>query len=248
MVRIRSVSSKKVSCSLTSFILVLLLTTITHAASSGPMYTVSYSPGTTFHALVRDRVKVIYERAGIPVEFVALPHKRSLYSADTGVVDAEAGRIPRVESVYENLIRVDCKVMDLAGAAYVLGSSDFKEYSEDQLGSLRVGVVHGVQWCQKKVNEWGLKKVTPVKDYQTLFDMLKVNRVDIVLATTGSAESVFRTFDGKYDDVERLSPLIFRAPIYHYVNKRNVEIIPALEKALQTLIDEDYWGDRGSSQ
>lgn len=203
-------------------------------------FAVSYSPGTQFHRLVQQRVKAIYKRAGIPVTFVQLPHKRSLHSANTGTVDAEAGRVPSVEARYPNLRRVNVKIMDLAGVAYVLKGSPIKTYTPTLLKEKKIGIVLGVQWATKRTTDI---PVTAVSDYDHLFRILRTNRVDLVLATQASAEAVLKTMGDQRSLYRRLEPAIFSAPIYHYVNVKNSRLIPKLTKAAQDLIDENYWAE-----
>lgn len=93
--------------------LVILMTGTTCWADEQRVYTFSYSSEVSLYKVVRDRIKVVYERLGIPVEFVALPTKRSLVQANEGAVDGEVGRPPVAEGEYENLRRVNVKVMDL---------------------------------------------------------------------------------------------------------------------------------------
>lgn len=223
---------------LLGFILVLTFVS-THADAAERVYTVSYAPGTVFHSLVRDRVKVLYDRAGIPVRFVPLPHRRSIDDANTGLVDGEAGRVPSVEKANKNLVRVNVKLMGLVGAAYTK-RSDSTMYTEDLLNQSKVGIVLGVQWAEKLMKN---KQPTKVKDYKTLFDMLHEGRVKVAIATTASADSVQQNHDGNDPAIVRLEPAIFSAPIYHYVNKKNEHLVPRLEKALLELQKENHWGD-----
>lgn len=227
-------------CWRTLLLLCVFLFISLEASAQERPYVVSYSPGTVFHALVRDRVKVLYERAGLPVEFVARPHKRSIADANAGNVDAEAGRVSSVEQRAPNLRRVDVVIMNLAGAAYVRGSAA-PEYSEALLDQKEVGMVLGVQWSQKLMKE---RHAHTVKDYAALFDMLIIGRIELALGTTESAESVLESNPERYKQILQLKPVIFHAPIYHYVNEKNAHLIPLLEKTLQELVDEDYWGDR----
>lgn len=207
------------------------------AAAYDKGYVISYSPGTVFHDLVRDRIKVVYERAGIEAEFVALPHNRSLISANSGVVDGDAGRVPSVEEKYTNLRRVNVKLMDLNGAVYT-ARKDIKAYEENMLTDYRVGHVLGVQWAQKKMRGF---EATTANSYKALFDMLVQKRIDLILGTEASAEAAVEELGERASDIRKLQPFVFSAPIYHYVHKKNEEIIPRLEKALTELLEEGYW-------
>lgn len=200
-------------------------------------YTLSYSPGTSFHESVRDRIKVVYERAGIKAEFIPLPHNRSLTSANEGSVDGDVGRVPSVVEKYPNLRRVNVKLMDLNGAVYTK-REDIPAYDDALLSQYRVGYILGVQWAEKKMAG---KEATVVQNYPALFELLLQDRVDIILTTEESAEPTIKSLAERAAPIRKLQPFAFTAPIHHYLNKKNEEIIPRLEKALTSLVEEGYW-------
>ncbi len=219
------------------FAISLMSLQVVSSIAAEKTYVLSYSPGTLFHQLVRDRTKVVYERAGIQADFIPLPHNRSLLSANNGTVDGDVGRVASVEEKYPDLRRVNVKLMDLNGAVYTI-RKDIESYSDDLLTKYRVGAVLGVRWTEKKMK--GLN-VTTVRDYPALFEMLLQGRVDIALATEASTDEVMRALGDRAANIRKLQPFVFTAPIYHYVNKKNERIIPRLEAALKELVEEGYW-------
>lgn len=195
------------------------------------MYVLSYSPGTLFHQLVRDRAMLVYGKANIPARFVPLPHNRSLLSANEGSVDGDVGRVPSVEEKYPNLMRVKVKLMDLNGVAYTI-RDDIHEYSDEILSRYSVGYVLGVRWTEKKMKGKG---GSAARDYPALIEMLLQGRVDIILATEASADSVINEMGGRAERIRKIEPYVLSAPIYHYVHKKNEKLIPMLEKAITEL-------------
>lgn len=236
------------SVKITTFTLLLVLLVVPFLAlpvtAAEKSYIISYSPGTHFHTLVRDRIKVVYERAGIKAEFIPLPHNRSLLSANDGSVDGDVGRVPSVEEKFPNLRRVNAKLMDVNGAVYTI-RTDIKSYNDDLLTRYRVGYVLGVCWTHKKMK--GLK-ATKAHDYPALFEMLLRERIDIVLATEASADAVMHDFGDRSLKIRKLQPFVFTAPIYHYINKKNETLKPRLEKALTALIQEGYWSQSSKNK
>lgn len=229
---------KRLKQNLIVFLLLLLIFLSTSLAiANEKVYVLSYSPDSIFHQLVRDRIKVVYERAGIQAKFIPLPHNRSLASANEGTVDGDVGRITSVEEKYPNLLKVNVKLMNVTGAVYTT-NKDISLYHDYLLKEYRVGHVLGVSWTYNKMK--GLKSTT-AHDYKALFEMLIMDRVDIVLATGASADAVLNDLGEKASKVRKLQPFIFTSPIYHYVNKKNKVIIPRLEKALKELKEEGYW-------
>lgn len=195
------------------------------------VYLLSYSPGTLFHQLVKNRTAAVYQQAGLKAEFIPLPHNRSLMSANDGVIDGDVGRVPSIEDKFKKLKRVDEKLMDLNGAVYTL-NPDIQRFDENLLDQYRVGYVLGVRWSQKKMSG---KKATTAPNYNALFEMLLQGRVDLVLATEASADAAMHDLKGRADQVRELQPYVFNAPIYHYVNEKNNNIIPQLEQALRKI-------------
>ena len=91
----------------------------------------------------KNRLAVVYERAGIPVEFVPLPQKRSLALAVEGGIDGDAGRILGLEKRYPSMVRVNVKLLDFNGAAYVLKGRGINRYRHEMLSTMRVGALSG---------------------------------------------------------------------------------------------------------
>jgi polar amino acid transport system substrate-binding protein len=209
------------------------------ALARGP-YRIGYTPGALISKMARDRVAVVYERAGLPVEFVSLPTKRSLSLAAEGSLDGEAGRIAGLEKHYPSLVRVDVSLMDFQGAAYVLGRRGIGPFRDTLLDQLRTGSLGGVIWAEKVMKGRRLERV---KTYEVLFNMLLEGRIDLALSSRVSAEKVLRGAPERYRRIRQLEPLVYTAPFYHYLHKKNAAIVPALEKALRELRAEDYWRD-----
>ncbi|BDQ34594.1 ABC transporter substrate-binding protein [Pseudodesulfovibrio portus] len=179
-----------------------------------------------------------YERAGLAVEFVPMPHKRSLQSADEGSVDGEVGRIEGIEKNYPDLVRVPVKVIDLLACAYVLDRSPIRRYSPNLLNELKVCAVFGVQWAKDLLN---CRTAEMVSDYDKLMAMLVEKRVDMVLGSALSVEAVLSKKGDWNKHVRRLNPPASCQPLYHYVHKNNARLVPLLEKALRELWAEGRW-------
>ena len=80
-----------------------------------------------------------------------------------------------------------------------------------------------------------------VTTYEALFAMLLEGRIDIALSSRLSAETVFSCDPGFYSRVIRLEPLAFKTSFYHYLNEKNADLVPVLEKTLRELRAADYW-------
>ncbi|TDT86305.1 polar amino acid transport system substrate-binding protein [Pseudodesulfovibrio indicus] len=203
-------------------------------------YRIGYLPNAQISLESKNRLEAVYARAGLPVEFVPLPQKRSLYLAAAGDLDGDAGRIYGLESNYPSMIRVEGKLLNFNGAAYVIKGQHIGEYRDSLLDVMKVGSLCGVVWVEKVMKGRCLEQVNT---YEGLFAMLLEGRIDLVLSSQRSAETVFRKAPHFYESIERLEPLVFQTTFYHYLNEKNADIVPKLEKALKELRDENYWDD-----
>lgn len=204
------------------------------AAAADKTYVISYSPSTPIHLLVRDRVKAAYERAGLKLKLIPLPHTRAILNSNDGIIDGDVGRIPLIDKKFTNLRRVDVKVMDFSGAAYAIDPK-ITHYEKAQLSKYRVGTVLGVHWAELEMT--GLKSIG-APSVKALFEMLLQGRVDLVLVTETSAESVINELGSRAEKIRKLNPAVFSSPFYHYVHKKNAAIIPRLEQALKEINEE----------
>jgi len=204
-------------------------------------YRIGYAPGAGIHVEARDRLAAAYDRAGLPVEFVPLPQKRSLMLAVDGAIDGDVGRIPGLDEKFPSLVRVDVKLMDMVGAAYVVRGQRLGNFRPELLQALTVGAVRGVIWAGKVAENGRLERVN---NYATLFCMLLEGRIDVALASRASAERIFLENREYTARIRRMEPDVYRVPFYHYVNRKNADIVPVLEKALRELRARDYWHDK----
>ncbi|WP_338669218.1 transporter substrate-binding domain-containing protein [Pseudodesulfovibrio methanolicus] len=209
----------------------------------GP-YRIGYVPGAMISLESKNRLEMAYARAGIPVEFLPLPQKRSLYLAVEGAIDGDAGRIYGLEKRYPSLVRVDVKLLDFNGAAYVVKGQEIGRFRDALLDVMKVGALRGVVWAEKIMKG---RPMESVKTYEALFAMLLEGRIDIALSSRLSAEEIFSHDPRRYGRIRRLEPLVFRTSFYHYLNTKNADIVPRLEEALRELRAEDYWHDEGGN-
>ncbi|XXJ18343.1 substrate-binding periplasmic protein [Desulfovibrio caledoniensis] len=205
----------------------------------GP-YRIGYTPGVPVSEEARDRLAAVYERAGLPAEFVPMPQKRSLLLTEDGTLDGDAGRVAGLESRYPSMVRVGVKLMDFYGVAYVAEGRHTGSYRDELLDKWKVGSLSGVVWPEKIMKGRSLEKV---QTYDALFGMLLEGRIDIALCSRSGARKAMAANPGRYGRVRQLEALVYKTPFYHYLNKKNAAIIPQLEKGLRELRAEDYWRD-----
>ncbi len=218
--------------------MILIVGTSISNAAEDRTYIIGYNDGSPFAYLARDRLKLVYERAKLKVEFVSFPSRRSLENANNGNTDGDVARVLTIQKKYPNLRRVNVELIYLNGMAYS-ANPKILNYEESLLGKYRIGSVGGVRWSEDKLK--GYKSKTVNKNIQ-LLEMLLLDRIDIVFVTEASGDTIIR--DRKeFSSIRKLQPPVITLVTHHYVHKKNVEIIPILEEAIRSIRNDKIWTD-----
>lgn len=202
------------------------------------VYTLGYSPGSEYHTKVRDRIKLVYEKAGLKAKFIAIPHKRSVKNAHNGITDGDVGRNPVVETKFKNLRRVGVPISESLGSAYT-SNENIKSFDHDQLKNYHVGYVHGVHWVEKL----NITNAKTVNTYEQLAKMLHNKRIDIALGTDISMDAALINLGENINNIRKLNPNANISPTFHFVHKKNEAIIPLLEKTILKIKNDGYWDE-----
>lgn len=123
-------------------------------------------------------LKRVYEHAGLCMEAVILPNKRSEIMLSNGEIDGDAiGSLERIRDNVESVLVNEPLLFD-KGVVVVRKLSDFNSISD--LEGTRVGVKLGGRW-ERKFEKYRKIKLVKVTDRKTLFPMLEENRVQAIV-------------------------------------------------------------------
>lgn len=170
-----------------------------------------------------------FGRIGIQVSIDSLPGERALLNANAGLDDGDLLRIPGLEKVYPNLIRVPEKVMDFEFVA-------FTKNEKIQLGSLAdlepytVAFTTGWKFYEHRVKK--AREITRTRNLPSLFQLLKKGRAEIVLAERWQGLWEARQQGIR---VKLLQPPFKISDMYIYLNKRHAALVPKVAQALVTM-------------
>jgi len=183
-------------------------------------------------SLVYSKILVeIYERAGIPLEFVTMPTERSIVQSSNGYIDGELVRIHKVGERYPTLIRVPTPYTFFESTAFSRIPDVLPDEGWSGLIDYRVGMVRGMKHA-----EWGLKdieSVIAVNVTKQLFDMLYFGRIDIAVTSRVSGLYFIREFD--LQGLYVVKPPLQNHDLYHYLHEKNKEYIPILDKTIREM-------------
>ncbi|WP_419904293.1 hypothetical protein [Kiloniella sp.] len=171
------------------------------------------------------------------MEFRALPHQRTLALANKGEIDGDVARVPSIVNKYQNLRKIDEKLIALRGVAYT-SLKEVTSYNDALLDNNVIGRVRGIYWSEEKLNTYSS---VGVNTYPQMFKMLANKRLGIVLATEASGDDVVKEMGESASGIVKLEPPIFSTDLHHYVHKKNISIIPKLETAIKSIRREGFW-------
>lgn len=182
-----------------------------------------------------------FRRLGYDFRLEALPVRRSIASANSGVTDGDSGRIPQLAESgdYPNLIKVP-ETIGYAQVAVFATHSDLRFDSWESLQVLRgtktlIGYSRGF-----KAVEIQLPRYLDERNMYTVTDalqgcrMLSAKRLNFVIEPRSVMEQLLRTKMCKADNI-RLVGILETVPVYPYLNKKHAELAPKLAEVLHEM-------------
>ncbi len=194
--------------------------------------------GSAFTDYAYEVLKEAYSRIDIELKISALPAKRSLINANSGDgYDGELFRISGVEKKYTNLIPIEVPLILSEWQVYSI-EHDFEVNDWESLTPYKIGVRLGIATTDKGTQGMNTEEV---RTNEQLFVMLEHGRVDVIVLSKINATKILRRIPAT--KIKLLSPPVQVIPVYHFIHKKNKDIIPKLTKALsemqtEGLIDE----------
>jgi polar amino acid transport system substrate-binding protein len=177
-----------------------------------------------------------FKRAGVDLRLIELPAERGLLNANAGIEDGDLTRIAGLEQQYPNLVRVPEKLVDWHFSAF----SRRADVTVDGWGSLlryRVGFIRG--WKIAESNLGAAAGVVPVDDEDELFDLLRLDRVDVVVYSREMGAEYIRRRALK--GINLLEPPIATRGMFIYLHKKHGALVPKVAEALRELkLDGTY--------
>lgn len=178
-----------------------------------------------------------YGRLNISIRIVPLPGVRGMTDSNMGVIDGQVARFTEIEGEAPNLIRVPTKIAEVEVVPVVLKVSGRQTKSWEVLKphSTRIGVRHGAYLPPGLVAE---ERVQRPITYSSMFEMLALGRLDVVLVPRGISESAIKLLSANLKEQQPVFvelPTIAKAPMYHYVHKKNAALVAKLDIELKKM-------------
>jgi len=184
------------------------------------------------HALAKEIVRVAYERIGVGVEFDDLPAQRGLEWANSGRTDGDLARIDGTDKKFVNLIKISTPVTSFKGVVFTK-NIERNILSWKDLNGLSIGIIGGIRYSD--IGTKGLDRVL-ARDMHHLFKLLEKEHIDVAVAVLDAGKiEVYQNHGGS--NIHTIGQPLFEAPLFHFVHKRNKDLVPQLESVLQKMME-----------
>jgi len=175
-----------------------------------------------------------FKRANIPLKYQVMPTQRSLINSNSGIDDGEAARIWEINKIYPNLLRVPVAIHSIN--IMVLSRSNLNINKPSDLKPYNVGVIRGVKIAEKLLNSIKPRSITKTTDHITLIKMLSNHRLDVIITSKIALLTGLQTT--KMQNFYMASKPIISRPLYMQLNKKHKDLIPKLEKAFNSMVED----------
>jgi polar amino acid transport system substrate-binding protein len=182
-------------------------------------------------------VSAAYQNLNIAVDISLLPAKRALEASNAGDFDGELGRVAAVEPYTPNLRRVPTSIGTYVLTPLTVKAADQSLSTVDALrkSGLHIGTMLGMRTIIDALQ--GIRVETAASP-QSVLQMLASNRIDVAILPQGSLHIWQNTLPADarsaLKNAVELEP-VQSAPLYHYLHKKNAELIPFVDHELQKM-------------
>ncbi len=176
-----------------------------------------------------------FRRIGVHLRLIKLPAERGLLLANEGYLDGDLTRIAGLNAQYPNLVRVPEKLIDWDFVAFSRNPSIPANFAV--LRKYSVGLIRGWKIYERAMA--GSKDLTTVNNPEQLFRLLDLNRIDVALYMRLSGLALIQKM--AIPDIHVLKPVLARRPMYMYLNRRDIALVPKLAAALRGLKRDGFY-------
>ena len=217
----------------------LLPTAPVHAAADAgggarrPLMVFTSFPSEGMALLFKRILTEAYGRIGYDVVVEGVPAERALVMSNQGRVDGEAARVSVIEPACPNLIRVPTPLYTNRVVVFSrIGDIDLSR-SWDGLYPYRVGIVRGYKFVDKMTAS--MNRVL-VSCYRKLFTLLENGRLDVAVTEYFDVLPTLKEMQPRNVRIQE-PPLAFNH-MYHYLHKRNADLVPKIDAVLRDMRKE----------
>ncbi|MFZ6861516.1 substrate-binding periplasmic protein [Undibacterium sp. Ji67W] len=174
-------------------------------------------------------IETAYQRLGFHIFINYLPGERSLRSANNGETDGELYRKLGMERDYPNLVIVPVPLL-IYDIVIFSNGTNFVVNGWESLRPYTIGFVKGIKIIEQNTVGMRLESAPTLRQ---AFQKMLLGRSDLVVANRASGLDALNEM--KQSEITMLSPSLTIFPVFHYLNKKHAELVPALTEILQKM-------------
>lgn len=169
-----------------------------------------------------------YNNIGLKFSVKHFPNARSLLIANSGEIDGEVSRVEGLDKEFKYLIRIPVEINYIEGNSFVL-NTNIKVSNWEDLRKYSLVCVNGIQFVRQNLQQLNIN-CNYVTAFSQALEMLQRGRVDI--AVLPKINGVAAIKEAKATNISIIDQALIKMNLYHYLHKKNKEIIPALHSEL----------------
>jgi polar amino acid transport system substrate-binding protein len=173
-----------------------------------------------------------YAHIGIELTYIDVPNERALAGANDGTYDGEPFRVAGLEAKFPNLIPIEVPLME-ANVVAISKTSAAAVASPADLRGSKIVIIRGRQVAMAITRG---QNVTMVGSPDQALKMLDTGRADIYVEIAGYANEPTERL-GLSGTLKTHEPPLMTITSYHYLHKKNGNLVPSLTVALQEMKD-----------
>jgi len=209
--------------------LIFILLTFIPLLLNARVYTFSGGENNTVMLIASKVLQKAYNEAGIEMEPLFLSLEESLKRSNSGETDGELARIEKITQLYPNLRQVPIEIVAVEAISFSKDSSlHIKTWSD--LDGHKVTIVKGAKFIEQGTKDIPRKIVLT---FEEAFNALHNNETEIVVVP--KLAGLRLSYANKYDNIKPISSALQRLPLYHFVHKKNIHLIPIITPILQKM-------------
>lgn len=228
-------------CTWTRWLNALILLLLSWSAHSSPL---KIGEGNTGISRISEAViSRAYEKIGVQIEISHLPLERQLTMTNNGDLDGTGARLSGLEKLYPNLVMVPAPAILSEPIVVFTKDKNFEVKGWESLSPYKIGTIFGFKAAGIYPAHLNVETADTIEQ---VLQKLEIGRTDIAIASETTGLSALRKLQNK--DIRILQPPLLRLQLFIYINRKNIELLPKLDKALremalsgelQTLIDSE---------
>jgi hypothetical protein len=169
-------------------------------------------------------LRVVYAKAGIPIEIIPVSGERALLESSEGRLDGEVHRIFEVDSIYPDLIKVPTAINYIESTVFSKNKNFLVTGCHSLKGKL-IGRVRGIKYAEFCTRNMG--NVAIFSDSRSLMKSLNNDIIDF--AITANFNGLVQLEKLGFHSIIALKPALGQKPLFHYLHKKHRKLIPKID-------------------